>query len=1400
MSALGPCLFGGEGIAMVVIRWIARKFWLLSVSLVIALAIIVQTGRLLSPQVENYRPQISHWLSEQLGIPVQMDRISLRWEALEVALQLDGLRLGEHGELRMGHGLFQLDLLSSLWNRELVWKDLQMNQFSAGLNRDENGLWYLQGFPDAPLKLEGSTAPDPEAADPARLFQLSPKIQISDAAITVRLPDEQLAEINLPEIQLENSGDFHRLTARAFISREGESSQVDEETLRVVLEGRGNPKDKERFSLRGYMQLNELLLDEDIVSLLHELTPLPDRFHWQGKKWADGRLWLHSDAVSGYRIVGQVDLAQVESLTDMQRAGDDIEEHTLAPLRAFSGNLSGRWLPGEHWRLALQDIEIDWQGLKMPSLNLQVNSDQEGIALMADLVDLAGWSSILNRLSLLEGAADEWLRALKPQGQLRSLRLRAGADRQLEISANLEDITVEAFRGAPAITQLSGYLQVEGASGRVELDGTSLGAHFPSLYKNAFGFEQASGTIAWDVDKALNEVNVLSGPLMLGGELGQVGGQFMLSLPFHAQTRPVDLVLSLSIKDAGVITQEELVPFVVSDDLRSWLKTGLGKNNQGRVESAAFIYRGSSYSKEGKEESLRAFATHQKRRTIQLALDFSNASLDYASEWPEVRDVDGRLLLDDEIVRVNADKAKLWNMDAGNILVAVTPQKGGGSRLDVQTEVVGPAADGLRLLRESPLRDHLGSAFDDWSLTGNLDGVVSLTLPLGQSSVVPEQQVEVNLKHGDLQLKGLRLDATALNGLVKYDSATGLEGTQLNGKLWGRPLTARIQHIGEGDARDTQVVIDGNALVESVHAWSSRPELQWLEGEMDYQALVTIPAKSAETPYAAVFELTSNLAGVAVNLPDPLGKTAETETNFVLRVPIGEQGSLFHLDYGEHLQGQFWLIDGELDRAAIALNAEANLPSKRELTVTGDISTVDLSRWQSLLDVYQLSEPAKSSAASSVASTTENQGEAAGSASEPLPIRLDLSTDQLRLGSAEIEHIHVTGEGVGTDWKLKFDSEMIAGSLTGLLDGSTPLRLKLAHLRLPQPEKPAEVSDGAFPSDPFAEEVVADPLAEFDFTSLPQIDFSTDNLQIGEEALGPWSFKLRTAADRLVVSDIHGTVRGFRIEGQGKHNGELGAELVWMRDAEGQQSSQFIGRLVADDLADIQRKMGHEPLIESKSAIFETALKWEGAPTQVKGSLLSGELKVDIRDGRFLRSTGATGSTVLRLLSLFNFDTWARRLRLDFTDLYKSGMAFDRVRGEVVFEGDGQLLIAVPIQVEGPTSELQMAGRVNLVREDLDLTLVATLPVGNNLALVAALAGGLPAAAGVYLISKAFKKQVKKVASVSYRISGGWSDPQMRFEKLFDGDGAKREGAVLDHEGNKTQVGVGSEEKSPPAA
>ena len=63
---------------------------------------------------------------------------------------------------------------------------------------------------------------------------------------------------------------------------------------------------------------------------------------------------------------------------------------------------------------------------------------------------------------------------------------------------------------------------------------------------------------------------------------------------------------------------------------------------------------------------------------------------------------------------------------------------------------------------------------------------------------------------------------------------------------------------------------------------------------------------------------------------------------------------------------------------------------------------------------------------------------------------------------------------------------------------------------------------------------------------------------------------------------------------------------------------------------------------------------------------------------------------------------------------------------------------------------------------------MATLPVASNLPWIAALAASLPVAAGVYVVSKVFDKQMNRLSSAVYTIGGSWNDPQVSFDHIFD--------------------------------
>ena len=163
---------------------------------------------------------------------------------------------------------------------------------------------------------------------------------------------------------------------------------------------------------------------------------------------------------------------------------------------------------------------------------------------------------------------------------------------------------------------------------------------------------------------------------------------------------------------------------------------------------------------------------------------------------------------------------------------------------------------------------------------------------------------------------------------------------------------------------------------------------------------------------------------------------------------------------------------------------------------------------------------------------------------------------------------------------------------------------------------------------------------------------------------------------------------------------------------------------------------------------------------------MNGVVSVNLEDGSFYKSPTGAANALIRLVGLFNFDNWVRRLQLDFSDLFEKGMSYDEMEGGLVFD-HGELKFEAPMIVELPSGRIKMEGTADLISEQIDAELVTTLPVGTNLPWVAAAIGGLPAAAGVYLTSKIFKKQVDKLSSISYSIKGSWNEPEIQVQKIF---------------------------------
>jgi len=220
--------------------------------------------------------------------------------------------------------------------------------------------------------------------------------------------------------------------------------------------------------------------------------------------------------------------------------------------------------------------------------------------------------------------------------------------------------------------------------------------------------------------------------------------------------------------------------------------------------------------------------------------------------------------------------------------------------------------------------------------------------------------------------------------------------------------------------------------------------------------------------------------------------------------------------------------------------------------------------------------------------------------------------------------------------------------------------------------------------------------------------------------------------------------------------------MIWQSSEEGESTTLSLAAEL-QDVATSLTLVGVAPLVETERGRLDAEWQWPGSPADFELIAMSGDMELEMETGSFVTANAeATGA--LRLLSLLNLSGLFRRANMN--QLFDPGVTFDSAGGSFNFsQGD----LRIPdFSIEGSGGYFSFSSDIDLVAETLDGELVVTLPLVENIPWVAALAGGLPVAAGTYLISKVFEDQVNQLSSGVYAVSGDLDNPEVAFERVFD--------------------------------
>lgn len=1331
------------------------------------------------PRIGEWRPELERWASRTVGAPVRVGEIRADnttgglgfLPAFMPSFELRDVQLFDPD----GRVALHLPLVRTAVSVRSLWRgnfeQVVIDRPVLDVRRTAQGRIEVAG-----LDMAGPGEHDGRAAD--WFFSLR---EFVIQGGTVRWTDEWRAQ---PPLALENLSFVVRNTARAHQFR---------------LDATPPAEWGERLSLMG--RLREPLIE------LGARGPAQTPWHnWDGELYADfrhvdvARLRAYADlspwgvevraGQGALRAWANVENGAVAGVTaDLALGGAEAQLGPDLPALAvddLQGRLVAQWSQAG-FSVSTDDLRfrtregVEWPGGRLRVQHTAALSGRgASTELSAERLELGAIAALASRLPLPTEARQR-LELLRPAGRVDGFSARW----QNAVTATASDWALETYQakgrasGLSLAGEPSGRLSASGgyplpgrpgiSGATVDFDLTQAGgrAHvsiadgtveLPDVFEDpSVPVDRLDADVSWRVQGSRIEAQLDNVRLSNADAEGTAQVRWQtgdVPAGSTASRFPGVLDLSATLTRADATRVHRYLPLTVNADARRYVREAVLGGRSDRVE----------FRVQGPVDHV-PFDRPGDRGEFRISAPLRNVDFDYVpaylqrtgeAAWPALRGVSGDLVLDRASLKLTAleggvAQAPGVRLSKGQIDIE---HLGHDAVLKVNAQAQGPANEALGFVQGSPINAMTGQALAR-ARTGAGAAQVgfALQVPLADPHGTKVSGT-VRLDGNDLQITP---DAPLLgraSGNLAF-SETGFSVKAAQARVYGGDLrfeggmhadakgAAQVQFRGQG-------VASAEGLRDAGLGFVSRL-FQNASGSAAYTAQLGFRAGVPE------LQVTSDLQGLALNLPAPLNKAAEASLplryeNRVLTV-VGESARTDRLaiQLGSALapvaslryERELGAAEPRVLRGAIAVGLEddaATALPPQGVEAHGRFGQLDTDAWERAftsaagVDVR--------TAAGAVATAPPRAGPVADANASLayLPTTLSVRADRLTVRGRHFHRVVLGGSREGSQWQANIEADEFNGYVSVRQAGpgtAGNVYARLKRLRL----EPSAASD--------VEELLDQPTA-----SVPSLDIAVDEFTVAGRNLG-----------RVEVEAINrgGPLRGseWRLTRLRVTSPEarLNATGNWVATggggAGGQRRTALNFRLDIDDSGQLLTRFGREGLVRGGKGRLEGNIGWIGSPLAIDYPSLSGQIHADIERGQFLKVDPGAG----RLLGVLSLQALPRRLVLDFRDVFSEGFAFDFVRGDARVEQG--VLHTNNLQMKGVNAAVLMEGSADIARERQDLKVVVVPEINAGTASLIATAINPAIGLGTFLAQFLLRQPLQSATTQEFRITGSWADPQV---------------------------------------